>query len=298
VETKYNPKEKKTVLGALRHVFGHENVQFVDVSTEGASTDTALLMKEARRADVVVVTLAEKPSTEIPGDIHFLSFPKPELDLVRSLKDAGKPMVAVLMTARPRLMGDVAGQLDAILMTYRLGSEGGRAVAATLIGENNPSGKLPFTYPRFPGTIIPYDHKTADERDTRFEPKAFNPLFEFGHGLSYTSFVYSNLKVTPKTPSPGETIAVTVDVTNTGERPGKAVVELYTRDHFASLTPRVKKLRRFEKIALYPGEKKTVSFSLTDRDLAFVNQRREWVAEPGKFDVIVGTLTETFELAQ
>ena len=136
--------------------------------------------------------------------------------------------------ALTRLFNEVEPLLDAILMTYRLGNEGGRAVAATLIGDNNPSGKLPFTYPRFPGTLLPYDHKTADQRDTRFEPKAFNPLFEFGHGLSYTTFNYANLEVVPEVMSLGETIKVTVDVTNTGDRPGKEVVQLYTRDLFAS----------------------------------------------------------------
>jgi beta-glucosidase len=176
------------------------------------------------------------------------------------------------------------------------GLEGGPAVADILAGAINPSGKLPFTYPGDVNDIVPYDHRWTDVQDPQFGTESFRPQFEFGHGLSYTTFEYSDLMVDNITVDMGGTINVTVNVANTGDRAGKEVVQLFTTDKVASITPSVKRLRAFEKIALNPGETRALTFTLSTRDLAFVGRDNTWVTEPGEFSVSVGGLTADFEV--
>jgi beta-glucosidase len=160
-----------------------------------------------------------------------------------------------------------------------------------LYGKYNPSGKLPYTYPRYSGTLITYDHKLLDEAVEIVEPYQyfyeFNPQYPFGHGLSYTTFEYSPIKLNTDTLAGNDSLRVSVKVTNTGKVAGQEVVELYTRDMVASITPCVKRLRRFDKINLMPGESKTVDFVITKDDLAFVNQELKTVTEPGVFEIII-----------
>ncbi|HSY61596.1 MAG TPA: fibronectin type III-like domain-contianing protein, partial [Cytophaga sp.] len=155
----------------------------------------------------------------------------------------------------------------------------------------NPSGKLPYTYPRYNGTLITYDHKLLDEAVEIVEPYQyfyeFNPQYPFGHGLSYTTFEYSPIKISTDTLVGSDSLKVSVSITNTGKVAGQEAVELYTRDMVASITPCMKRLRRFEKIDLKPGQFKTVDFVISKADLAFVNQELKTVTEPGAFDIII-----------
>jgi len=181
-------------------------------------------------------------------------------------------------------------------LAYLPGNEGGKAIASILFGDENPSGKLPYTYPRFSNSLLTYDHKGTDLVKQDFSNNAFNPQWAFGHGLSYTTFKYSNLELNKKSYEMDEPIKVAVTVENMGNRVGKEVVQLYVRDLVASITPPVKRLRSFEKISLSPGESKRVEFDLTPKDLAFVGIDNQWITEPGGFEVQIGALKIPFDL--
>jgi beta-glucosidase len=173
-------------------------------------------------------------------------------------------------------------------MAYLPGQEGGKAIADVLFGDYNPCGRLPYTYPRYSGSIWKYNHKGADAMDKEFTLKGFQPQFEFGEGLSYTSFEYSVPILSEDTISTGDSLVIKVDITNTGKIFGKEVVQLYKRDMVASVSPDIKKLVRFKKIGLEPGETKTVSFTIYTKDLAFVGTNNEWITETGEFQVLIG----------
>jgi beta-glucosidase len=165
-----------------------------------------------------------------------------------------------------------------------------------LFGDYNPNGKLPFTYPRTPNSYITYDHKLFEVEDTAFGNAGFSPQFQFGSGLSYTTFGYGDLKLSQKTiPATGE-ITVTVTVTNTGRRAGKETAILYVRDVVASLSPPGKRVRRFAKIYLEPGQSKNLSFTLNKTDLSFIGTDNKPVIEPGDFDVMIGGLSGSFSV--
>ena len=283
----WHSKNKKTVLKALQEKMGEAQVTYV----EGAKFDQAVNIQAAADAaadvDVIVVCLGEMTYTEKPGDIDNLDLPAAQLDLVRGLAKTGKPIVLVLVEGRPRVFNAIEPMAASIVNAYLPGDEGGRAIANVLLGEVNPSGKLPFTYPRFANTIVPYDHRGTDLIKRDFSSNAFEPQFEFGHGLSYTTFEYSGLSVSP-TVTFDAPIEISVVVKNTGDRAGKEVVQLYVTDKVASITPSVKRLRGFEKIELAAGASKTVKFSITAKDLGFVGLENKMITEAGDFEVSVG----------
>ena len=179
-------------------------------------------------------------------------------------------------------------------MAYNPGNEGGQAVADVLFGEFNPCGKLPFTYPRFPNGLMTYDHKAFETEG--FDNAGIRPQFEFGEGLSYTTFSYRDLRVGQKIIGKGDQLSVSVTVTNTGRRAGKEVVQLYVSDLVASLSPAGKRLKRFAKIYLEPGQNRTLTFKLRADDLSFIGADNKPVVEPGEFEVRIAGLKDRFEL--
>lgn len=277
-----------TILGAIRAKLGPDNV--VGVPTAADNLDgVARAEQAAATVDAVVVCLGETPYAEVFGNIDDLTLHPSQLELVRRLKASGKPLVLVLTQGRPRIISQIEKSVDAIVLAYLPGDQGGRAIADVLLGDANPSGKLPYTYPIGPNALIPYDHRRA-------EAYAFRALYPFGWGLSYTNFAYSDLVVTPQRLGPQETLNVSVKVHNTGKRTGAEVVQLFTSDHFASVGPAVKRLRAFEKVTLAPGQAATVTFALTAQDLAFVDAANRRIAEAGDFTVTVGGLSAPFTL--
>jgi beta-glucosidase len=258
--------------------------------------DIAAAARAARDADVVILCLGEGSYTETPGNITDLTLPEPQLKLAEAVAAAGKPVVLVLVEGRPRIINRIAERAGAILMAYNPGNEGGEAVADVLFGDYNPAGRLPFTYPRHPNALLNYDHKSYENQNTTFGLTPFNPQWAFGHGLSYTSFKYGELRLSRKTLGEGDKLTVSVMVTNTGKRAGAEVVQLYVRDLVASITPPDKRLRRFAKIHLAPGQSRTLTFELDRADLSFIGQNNQPVIEPGEFEVLVGGLTEKFTL--
>ena len=280
------PKTQATILSALQAKLGTANVTYI----EGSQFDQAVAA--AKNADVAIIVLGEPTYTETPGNIHDLALPRAQLKLAAAIEKTGTPVVLVLVEGRPRIITTIVDDAQAILMTYLPGASGGEAIADVLVGDYNPSGKLPITYPRYPNDLVPYDHKPIEVDN----PNKLDPLYPFGFGLSYTSFKYSNLQFDRNQISLGESLTIKVTVTNTGKRMGKEVVELYLSDLYRSVSPPVKQLKRFQGVTLQPGERKTVEFTLNQDDFAFHDRDNQITVEPGEFKVAIGNLSNKFEL--
>ncbi len=286
------PKDHATILKAIQEKIGAANVTYVPGTTYNKEVDIAKAADAAAKADAVVLCLGEWAYAETPGNIPDLTLPDAQLNLVLRVLETKKPVILLLTEGRPRIISRIADAANAIVMAYNPGNEGGQAIADILFGDVNPSGKLPITYPRSPNRLFTYDHKAFEGEDGGAMPP---PQFEFGSGLSYTSFSYSDLRVSPATASGSGTVHVEVTVKNGGGRAGKEVVQLYLNERFASVTPPLKRLKRFAKVLLQPGESRQVSFELTADDLSFIGTDNKRVVEPGVFDVRIGGLQQTFE---
>ena len=300
-----------TILEAIQKEVGAQNVTYVpgvSYKMDGKYWEEYVdkideAVAAASGVDVIVLALGENSYTEKPGDLNDLHISELQTELAKRLAATGKPVVLVLNEGRPRVISRFEPQMKAVVQTYLPGNFGGDALSDVLFGDVNPSGKLPYTYPRYPNSLITYIHKPSEEQ-TKAEgvynyEAEYNPQWEFGHGLSYTTFAYKNLKLDKESLQKGESMQVTVEVTNTGQREGKEAVHLYTSDIYASgITPDVKRLRRFEKVSLKPGETKTLTFTLTPDDLAYTNQKGEKVVEAGEFEVRVGDQLKKFTLQE
>lgn len=282
------PDTLDTVLDALQATFGADQVRY---HAGDAMTETIDITSAAEAADAVVLCLAERPSAEQPGDIHDLRLPEAQQTLARTLQAAGTPVIVVLLENRPRIVRDIVPGAAAVVTAYQPGPFGGPALADVLTGRVNPSGHLPFTYPAFTGALVPYDHGYP-------AAPTFRPQWPFGHGLSYTTFDYANLLLSADQLAKDGTLTVSVDVSNTGDRAGKDVVQLYVSDRVASVAPPVKRLCGFRKIGLQPGEMQTVTFELPVQELAFVGRDNERVVEAGEFEVQVDDLTQTLTVRE
>jgi beta-glucosidase len=251
-------------------------------------------VKVARASDAVVLVLGENEQTNREawapthlGDRDSLELLGNQDDLVKAVVALGKPTVVLLLGGRPLAIKYVAENVPAILQGWYLGQEGGTAAAEVIFGEYNPGGKLPITFPRSVGQIPAYyNQKPSARRGYLFADKS--PLFAFGHGLSYTTFRYSNLRLSQSPIGRAGRTSVLVDVTNTGKVKGDEVVQMYVRDRVSSVTRPVKELRGFKRVTLEPGETRTVELAITPASLWFYNDRMERVVEPGQFDVMVG----------
>ena len=305
------PKDRPTIRRAIEEKAGAANVTYVPGTritrpagspSNGTPTDQEeevdipAAARAAQAADVVVLALGEGSYCETPGNITDLTIGEPQLKLAEAIIATGKPVVLVLVEGRPRIINRIADRVPAIVMAYNPSNEGGTAIADVLFGDVNPSGKLPFTYPRTPNGLINYDHKAFETENTAFGNMAFNPQFEFGHGLSYTTFAYKDLKLDRSVISPNDELSVSVTVTNTGSRAGKEVVQLYVSDLVASLSPPNRRLRRFAKVDLAPNQSRTVTFKLRREDLSFIGADNQPVVEPGEFEVKIGGLSQRFTL--
>jgi beta-glucosidase len=251
---------------------------------------------EAKDSDVVVLCLGEGSYAETPGNITDLTLSETQLRFAEQIIATGKPVVLVLVEGRPRIISRIADRVSAILMAYNPSDEGGRAIADVLFGDYNPNGRLPFTYPRSTNNYLTYDHKLFETEETSYGNSATSPQFLFGTGLSYTTFSYSDLVVNPKSAGMNGQITVSVKITNTGNRAGKETAILYVRDEVASIAPPGKRVKRFAKIYLEPGQSKMLNFTLTRDDLSFIGTDNKPVVEPGDFTVIIGGLSDKFTL--
>lgn len=260
----------------------------------------AAAVAAARNADVIVAAMGERwDMTGEAASRTSLDLPGAQQALLQELKKTGKPIVLVLMSGRPNSIEWAAQNVDAILHAWYPGTMGGHAIVDVLFGDYNPSGKLPITFPRTVGQVpIFYNAKntgrpyTAENPQQKYLSRYLNtpntPLYPFGYGLSYTDFSYSPVTLNRTSIGPGQTLRATVTVTNTGKRAGEEVVQLYVRDLVGSVTRPVKELKGFQKIALRPGARNTVTFALTDQDLAFHRADMSYGSEPGQFKLFIG----------
>lgn len=302
------PKDKPTIAAAITEKLGGGKVTFVPgtriIRRPGSASnnnptnideevDIAAAVKAAASVDTVVLCLGEGSYTEHPGSIDDLTLPAIQLKLAEAIIATGKPVILVLAEGRPRVISRIADRVDGILMAYNPGNEGGRAIADVIFGDYNPDGKLPITYPRAPGYFPTYD---AAPFGTFAAGTTFSPQFEFGSGLSYTTFAYSDLKLSRASIGAADSLTVSFRVTNTGRREGMETAILYLRDEVASITPAGKRVKRFAKISLSPGESRVLSFTLDRNDLQFINLDNRPIVEAGEFTVMVGGLSAAFTL--
>jgi beta-glucosidase len=273
-------------------------------------------VQAAKGADVAIVVVGESarregaenlpPPTDGEGyDVASLDLTGVQEDLVRAVQATGTPTVLVLINGRPLSTRWEAEHIPAIVEAWEPGEQGGAAVADVLFGDYNPSGRLAITIPRGVGQLPAYYNyppskdywvKGGWTHTKGYVDMAASPLFPFGHGLSYTHFAYSNLRVEPAEIYNQGTAKVTVDVQNDGQKSGVETVQLYLHERFTPVATPVKQLRGFERVALDPGQKKTVSFTLGPEDLQLLNKDMRWVVVPGDFDLMVGRSSEDVAL--
>ena len=288
-----------SVLDGVRRAVPRASVTYAQGASP-TSSDTAGIaeaVRVARAADAVVLVVGETAEMSAEAESRStLDLPGAQQQLADALHTTGKPVVVVLMNGRPLSIERLNETMPAILETWFLGVEAGNAIADVLFGDVNPGGKMPVSTPRAVGQVpIYYDHKNtgrppvATEKYTsKYWDIPFTPLYPFGYGLSYTTFTISTPRLAATTMGAGDSLRVEVDVTNTGSRAGDEVVQLYIRDDVGSVTRPVRQLRRFQRVTLAPGERRTLRWALGVGDLAFYDLAMRRVAEPGIFHVYVG----------
>ncbi len=297
-------EQYNTIYEALCNKYGKENVileQGVTYNEDGNYYDEnepqiAKAVSAAAQADVIVACVGENSYCETPGNLTDLWLSNNQRDLVKELAKTGKPIILVLNEGRPRLIADIEPLAKAVVDILLPGNYGADALANLLAGDVNFSAKMPYTYPREINSLATYDYKVSEEVPTmegayNYDAKV-SLQWPFGYGLSYTTYDYSNLKVSKNQFTADDVLTVSVDVKNTGSREGKEVVLLYSSDLVASITPDNKRLRDFTKISLQPGETKTVTFNVPAKNLAFVGADGRWTLEEGEFFFKVGSLSQ------
>ncbi len=276
--------------------WGKNEVTLADPAANAESIKKAV--EVARKCDVAVLvvggneaTCREGWSRDHLGDRNSIEMLSLQNELVKEIVETGTPTIVMLINGRPLSINYVAENVPAIIECWYLGQETGTVAADVLFGDCNPGGKLPITFPRSVGHIPAYYYrKPSVVNDYLFESR--DPLFPFGYGLSYTTFRYDNLRVSPERIGPAGSASVSVDVTNTGSMEGDEVVQMYIRDMVSSVTRPVKELKGFKRITLKPGETRTVTLEVIPDKLSFINEHMERVVEPGEFTIMVGTNSE------
>jgi beta-glucosidase len=304
-----DPKEVRTPLATLKETLGASRVVYapgLKTSRDMSRAGFAAALEAARDADVVLLFLGEEQS--LSGEAHsraFLDLPGAQEALVEEVAKAAKPMVAVILAGRPLTFQKVTERAGAVLFAWHPGTMGGPALADLLFGDAVPSGKLTASFPRTVGQVpVYYNHMNSGrppvpadlgirmgmpkdpQRDTsKYIDVDYTPEYPFGFGLSYTTFEYSNLRLSSPAVPMGGTLTVSADVANTGSVEAEEIVQLYTRQLVGSVTRPVRELKGFRRLRIKPGQKQTVEFALRTEDLAFYNERMQLVTEPGAFQV-------------
>ena len=295
-----------TIADALTAKFGSANVTCVPAMDydpfnwqNEINVNIPAAVAAARSADVIVACVGETTYCETVGNINDLNISANQAGLVKALAATGKPVVLVLNEGRPRIIRDIEPLCAAVVDVILPGNYGGDALAELLSGDANFSGKLPFTYPKYPNSLHTYDYKVSENVATMEGLYNYDAVMDvqwpFASGLSYTSFEYSDLKASSDRFASGDVLSFDVTVTNTGAVAGKEAVLLYSSDMVASLIPDVRRLRAFTKVELQPGESRTVTLTVNADDLAFVNAEGAWTLEEGEFRIGVGGLSTIVE---
>ena len=296
-------QQYNTIYEALCNEYGQQNVvlcQGVTYNEQGKyweenTPDIEAAVRAAKDVDIIVACIGENSYTETPGNLSDLTLSQNQRDLVKALSLTGKPIVLILNEGRPRIISDIVPLCQAVVDILLPGNYGGDALALLLSGKRNFSGRMPYTYPSEINSLANYDFKKSEEVGTMEGAYDYNARITqqwgFGTGLSYTTFEYANLRVDKAHFTKDDVLTVSVDVTNKGRMAGKESILLYSSDLIASMTPDGRRLRQFDKIALNPGETRTVTLQLPASDLAFVGYDGHWRLEEGDFLLTVGSLS-------
>ncbi len=307
-----DPTKAVSLLSALRSALPETRIHHAEgcsVLEEGRDGFEAALAA-ARQSEVVILALGERAlQSGEAASRSRLGLSGGQQALLEAVHATGKPVIAVIMAGRPLVLSWAAQNIPALVNAWHLGTMAGPAIADVLLGDYNPSGKLVMSFPRNEGQIpIHYGMKNTGrpfDANNKYTSKYLDventPLYPFGYGLSYTTFQYDELKLDRSTLSPGETLQVSVQLTNSGSRPGEEVAQLYVRDLVGSVTRPLRELKGYQKVSLQPGERRRLTFELTRDDLRFYTRDMQFDAEPGRFQVFVGgssdaPLTADFEL--
>jgi len=297
-----------TIYEAFVNTYGNNNVKYVPgVSYKDGGTYYEMIENsiskavfEAKRSDYIILCLGETSYTEKPGDLNDLKLHDLQVKLANELSKTEKPIILILNQGRPRLITDIQELMKGIINIYLPGNLGGNALVDIVSGVVNPSGKLPYTYPAFPNSLIPYYYKPSEVQNNSQGAYNYvgkvNNLYDFGYGLSYSDFSYSNFNIDKTEYSRSESIKVSIDVTNNSNIDGKETIQLYTSDLYASLTPDNKRLRDFKKIKINAGITKTIEFILPVTELSFINASNENVVESGLFNIKVGDFNKDISI--
>lgn len=310
----------KTVLDGIISKLSLSRVEYVRgcAIRDTTNNEIAKAVEAANRADVVIAVVGGSSARDFKTtyketgaaiadksqisdmecgegfDRATLSLLGKQLELLESLKSTRKPLIVVYIEGRPLNKNWAAEHADALLTAYYPGQEGGDAIADVLFGDYNPAGRLPVSVPRSEGQIPVYYNKKTPKCHDYVEMSA-SPLYSFGYGLSYSTFEYSNLKVTQQAPLHFE---ISFDVENTGKYDGEEVAQLYIRDEYASVVRALRQLKHFKRFFLKQGEKKTIVFTLVEEDLSIINQKMERIVEPGSFQLMIGAASDDIRLSK
>jgi|TARA_X000000950_G_scaffold20651_1_gene22245 beta-glucosidase len=297
-----------TIFEALQNNFGKANVKYVSGVSykqdgnyyEMVEDNINNAVREARNSDYIVLCLGENTYTEKPGDLNDLNLHKLQVKLAKKLAETGKPIILILNLGRPRLISDIEPLMSAVVNVYLPGNFGGDALSDILSGKVNPSGKLPYTYPAYPNSLIPYYYKPSEVQNNSQGAYNYvgevNNLYNFGFGLSYSEFKYTDLKINKEQFNINDSIKISINVKNLSKIDGFETIQLYSSDLYASITPDIKRLRDFKKVKVNAGENKTITFNLPVSELAFVNSDNQFVVEPGRFNLSVDNLSKEISI--
>jgi beta-glucosidase len=298
-----------SVAEGMRAKFANTQISFTEGTSIADSSEAGfnVAIANAKNADVVVMVLGE--NWDMTGESKSrtdIGLPGRQEELFNAIKATGKPVVVVMMAGRPLVFNSIADKADAIVYAWFLGDQGGNAIADVLSGDYNPSGKLPMSFPRNVGQIpIFYNHYNTGRPVTKATDIKYksayidspnDPRFAFGYGLSYTTFVYSDLKLAQPSLQKGQTMKLSFTLTNTGKVAGEEVAQLYMQDKVASVVRPVKELKDFVKVSLNPGENKIITFEITPSKLVFYQEKLGWVSEAGTFKVMIGGASDGIKL--
>ena len=296
------PNTSKTILDVFQERFGDEQVM-CDVKrdySDATNFNINFSDEEISNVDYVILFLGENAYAESPGNIDDLTLDQNQIDLAKRAIALDKKIILVLIQGRPRIINDFSENIDGIVNAFLPGSMGAQAIVDVLFGDFNPSGTLPFTYPAHSGDLLTYDHKNLSAM-VRTAPNkktygGYHPAFKFGDGLSYSDFVISNFKLSADTINVDEKIQISFQLKNNSERDGTKNIDVFIKDHYASLAPDVRNLKYFTKVSLKAGAQKEVRIDLDKNDLFFFNSKGEKLLEEGSFSVFVEEQNATFYL--
>ena len=287
------PATTLTLAQALQEKIGKENIICNSSSNffDAFNYDASFIEHHKNEVDKIILCLGEQAYAEFIGNIPDLTLPDDQLALAEAAIKTGKPVILILLEGRPRIIRKIEPHIESIVLGMRPGSEGGSAIADVLFGDYNPDGKLSITYPKYPNDLSNYDVPWTMARYQQVQ-------YPFGHGLSYTNFMVGNIELSDTILKANQTLQIFIPVTNSGKQSGKIAIDLFVSDVAASEIPAGKRLKRFTKIELQPGETKKIQFNLTAKDVSFVNTELQTVTEPGDFEIMVADKKAIFHFKQ